>query len=518
MTPTDLYDRVVPPWESSLHPAVRHLFAELDEVGKRPWMWVDHWAEQVPDAVAISDSDETWTWRHLRREVHRWSARVGAAAAPGGVVALSARKRPAVVAAMIGVMRAGNVVLVVDTDESPERLAAVLSDVQPSLRFGDPGAFPGVDPVTVRSFDFDGPGGPDVVAAEPGELDAAWITFTSGSTGVPKGMTTTHGMLTQRAAEGRRFVIISERPVVSGFHEFTFMGVVKSVFGGLAAGAHVRLFRPRLESVPSILSTIQEQRLTVLHGPPQLMRPLWSSCEPDDPRLATVRRVRFGADRTQPADLRAALRCLPDGCEVVIAYGSGELGSIAEVQYRRGDTIPTGRLPVGYPEAWVEVTPVDDDGAPVPRGEVGVVEIRSHGYTALPFPPPADGVPPATLRNGDTARILDGGSLDLVGRADARVKIDGVGVDLNEVDAVLQSHPAVDQAVCILAERSDRRAEIVAVVLASKPIEGRELRETCRSLPPASRPTSFRFVDAFPTNRRNKVDRNVVEALVAAGG
>lgn len=309
MTPTGAYDRAVSPSESSLHPEVQQLFAELDEVGTRPWMWVDHQADHVPDAVAISDSAETWTWRHLRQEVHRWSARVAVAA------------------------------------------------------------------------------GPEAPAARPGELDAAWITYTSGSTGVPKGMTTTHGMLTQRAAEGRRSVIIPERPVVSGFQELSFMGVVKSVFGGLAAGADVRLFRPRLESVSAILSTIQQERLTFLHGPPQLMRPLWSICGPDDPRLATVRQVRLGADRTQPADLRAALRCLPGGCEVVIAYGSGELGSIAEVHYRRGDTIPAVRVPVGYPEAWVEVMVVDDDGAPVPRGETGAVELRSHGYTALPFPP-----------------------------------------------------------------------------------------------------------------------------------
>ena len=114
------------------------------------------------------------------------------------------------------------------------------------------------------------------------------------------------------------------------------------------------------------------------------------------------------------------------------------------------------------------------------------------------------------IRTGDLARVLPDGSLDLVGRANARVKVDGVPVDLNEVEAAVASHPDIESAVCVRVEDANARAEIVAFVVAARPVDPAELRERANRLAPNARPGRYHHLDRLPVTSRGKVDREAL--------
>lgn len=282
-----------------------------------------------------------------------------------------------------------------------------------------------------------------------------------------------------------------------------------TVVPSLLIGAEVRLVHARSTSLASIVATIAGHGVIQLLAPPQMIKAVVGQCQTDDPRLRTVRNVRLSADRTQLADLRAALRCLPPHCVVVSSYGASETGAISENEFRRGDEVPPGRILIGRPRKWIEVHILDEDDVPVPPGEVGVIEVRSRLLMPEPFPRTGV-VHHRWIRTGDLARVLPDGSLDLVGRANARVKVDGVPVDLNEVEAAVASHPDIESAVCVRVEDANARAEIVAFVVAARPVDPAELRERANRLAPNARPGRYQHLDRLPVTSRGKVDREAL--------
>lgn len=500
---------------SAPHATLVPLLARLQPIGDRPWHWIDHWVIERPHAVALNDGTTAWSFTEYSAAVRRWHERIATIGTRRSIVALSAPKSLELVAAMIGVMRSGNTVLVIDPDETASRIDAIFAQATPAIVVSDDPALVARAPSTTLAFSDSTAEAPDdLPAVDVADDDLAWLCYSSGSTGVPTGSAKTFANLAMRTAESLDRIAPMEGDVLSQVHALSFSASARAVFGGLASGAQVRLFDPRTASISGMLTAIRDERVTFLHAPPRMVRGLLASCGPDDPRLASVRRVRLGADRTQPGDIRAALRCFPDGCEIVIGYSSSEVGTIAENTFRRGDPIPSERLSVGVPMPWLEIRVVDDDDRPVPSGDEGVLEVLSHGF--MPVPYPVEGRPARNRRNGDLARLLEDGSIDLVGRADLRVKVDGVAVDLNEVEGALQNVSSVAAAACVAVERGDR-TEVVAFVATASTIDHSTLREGCRDLPEHARPTRFRFVDALPTTPRGKVDRRALRSLALEG-
>lgn len=499
------------------HPQLAELIDRLRPVGERPWHWIGHWAEVTPDATAISGPGFRWTYRRYDAEVTKWAARTAAAAGTGGVVAVSARKRPDVIAAMVGVMRSGNTLLPLDAQETPRRLERILVEAAPSAVFADSSATGLHGLVDHHPFESDEPL-PPVEPVETPDGAVASISYTSGSTGVPKGLATPFSSLLQRTAEAVVGMGLGPEHVLSQVHELSFLvASSRNVFGAAAAGAELRLFDPRVQSVAGMIDSISEARVTHLHCPPQMIRAVLGACGPDDPRLASLTWVRLGTDRTHPGDVRAALRCLPDGCEFIVGYGSTEFGDLAHTSFRRGDELPTGRIPVGRLKPWLEARLLDDDGREVQEGNEGILEVRTRGVIPQPFPARGEVDPHRWVRIGDSARMLADGSLDLVGRVTARVKVDGVAVDLNEVEAVLQAHPSVGTVACAVREIGDLgRVELIAHVVAAAPVVLADLAEHCRTLPVHARPRRFEFLDALPSTARGKVDSEALRLGVGS--
>lgn len=478
--------------------------ARLRGIGDRPWEWLEHWAATTPEAVAISHPQTTWTYARYASEVRRWAARVASSGARSRVVGLFAPKRPELLAAIVGVMSSGNAVLVLDPAEEHARRASMLVETDPvviyaSVELGD------TDGVRVEPFDFD-EHSEHAQAIAVDDDDLASVVYSSGSTGEPEGRGGSHGLLVHSIARVVETMALTCHDVLSQFHDPSAPGATRAIFGALAAGAHVRLIDPRSESLSGLVATIAEQGLTVLHAPPQLVRALLSVCEPDDPRLATVRHVLLAADRTTPGDLRTALRCLPDGCAVVVNYSSTEIGTISENVFRRVDEVLPGRVPVGRPLPWVEVRIVDDDGAELPTGEAGMLEARVEGAMPQSFPARTSMDDRGFVRNGDMARLLADGSIDVIGRRSRRIKIDGFQVDLEEVESVLMADARVDVAVCVPSERNGR-VELAVFAVAPTLLDVGDLHALCRSLPPRARPATVRLVDELPATTRGKIDR-----------
>ena len=109
-----------------MHPSLEALAEQVPRVGDRPWNWLEHWAAEKPNAIAITHPSGSWTYERYLHEVQRWSARIRATGARGELIGVSEAKSPDLVAAMLGVLHSGNVLVPMDPSESDDRLSRII--------------------------------------------------------------------------------------------------------------------------------------------------------------------------------------------------------------------------------------------------------------------------------------------------------------------------------------------------------------------------------------------------------
>ncbi|WP_162603898.1 non-ribosomal peptide synthetase, partial [Streptomyces sp. CS014] len=479
--------------------------------------WFAEQAELRPDAVAITYEGEELTYRQLDEWADRIAQRL---LATGRVheetpVAVCMERSPAWVAALLGVFRAGAVYVPLDPAYPTQRLELILSDTRaPLVITGDGVALPtghGAALVTVdnlRDGADDLPGGPlpDVPA---GQL--AYIVYTSGSTGLPKGVLVQHGGLTNLIAADIDEFGIGSGSVVLGFAPLSFDLSVQEALMTLCAGGRLVLApSERLLPDQGLAGLLREQRVTVLQMPPQA----WSGLDPED--VPDLKAALTGSDRV-PADLVAAWA--NEGRRVLNVYGSTE--ATADSTVHRCDPADTGTPPVGRPIAGTAIYLLDSRLEPVPFGAAGEICIGgvgvARGYLSRPgltaerfIADPFALDPGARMyRTGDQGRWRADGSLEFLGRADQQVKVRGFRVEPGEVEACLGAHPTVREVFVGTHER-----RLTAWIVPAAGREGLDLSalraHAAAAMPPYMVPSHFIPVAELPLTRSGKIDRRAL--------
>ncbi|MDQ0937482.1 non-ribosomal peptide synthetase [Streptomyces turgidiscabies] len=486
-----------------------------------------------PDRTAAVCGDRETSYGALDALSDRVAARLGdLGVRPGETVAVLMDRSVELIAACLGVLKAGAAYLPLDARAPRSRSASVVSTAGASVLLTDPGTATdglGVRHILRLGADHDGgPSADDVRRVRAGGRpdDLAYVMYTSGSTGTPKGVAVAHREVVALALDRRWRGGAHERVLFRSPHAFdasTYELWVPLLNGGLVVVAP-----PGDLDVLGLARLIGEQRVTGTFLTATLFNELADRC-PE--RLGTLREVMTGGEAASPAAVRRVREHCPD-TTVTNGYGPTETTTFAAVfPLAPGSDDPAGQVPIGRPLDGTRLHVLDDRLALVPPGVTGELYIAGAGlaqgylarpgltaerFTACPYGPPGTRM----YRTGDLARWTADGQIEYLGRADRQLKIRGLRIEPGEIENVLAGHPDVGRAAVTVVPTP------AGPVLAgyAVPAEGRRpdpvaLREHLRAeLPDWMVPLTVTVLDRFPTTPNGKTDLAALPAPGPAAG
>ena len=460
-------------------------------------------ATREPEREALSFAGRSWTYAELLARAEAIAQRLLAGDLERGeVVGIEGRRSFETVAALLGVMMAGGVVLTLDPTLPQQRRDLMLGMCRVRVVLGED-AFGTTKDIRVL---------PQLAPEDP-----AYVFFTSGSTGVPKGVLGCHkGLAHFIQWEGDGFEVGPEDRVAQLIH-LSFDPMLRDIFLPLTRGATLCLPQRQDETGGAqLLAWMQQQGITLIHAVPSLAR-WWLSTMPAGQGLPTLRWTLFAGEPLLGELVfrwRAALAPLTG---VANLYGPTET-TLAKCAYRVPLGTDPGLQPVGWPLPQTQALVLSAAGKLCGIGELGEVVLRtpfkSLGYISAagelqqPWRPNPFGADDAVYYSGDAGRYLANGALEIVGRVDDQVKIRGVRIDPNEVAAVLLGHPQVAECV-VMAVGSGSERRLLAYVVTQEPVRAL-IAYAAERLPASMVPASFVVLAAMPLTPNGKLDRRAL--------
>ena len=474
-------------------------------------------ASRTPDAIAVRDEAGQVTYRELDQrsnQLARYLRRLGVG--PEQVVAIHMPRSLQMVAAVLGVLKAGGAYLPLDPNAPEERLRLMIEDA-------------GAEVVLTKIDEQVTQESTAPLDSEVSEQNLAYIIYTSGSTGRPKGVMVQHGSVSEYLAWVNNTLLagpVASLPVAANL---SFDMCLKQLFAPLVSGGEAWLLPEDVVTQPNALvRALSVRQQFGFNCVPSLWKAIVDSVEPAEAALLRKRLglLAFGAERLHPSLVQRTFELAPR-VQLWNIYGPTEITANAcGTIVHDGDEITIGR-----PLSHVQVYILDEHLNQVPFGVAGEMYVGgggvARGYqwqpelTAEKFIPDAFGTPGSRLyRTGDLARLLPDGRIDFIGRADHQVKIRGYRIELGEIETALARNPNVREAVVIAREEVAGEARLVGYVTANPGYEVRadELREYLQSsLPNYMVPAAFVTLNSLPLTPNGKIDRRALPAPEAAG-
>ncbi|MFG1923178.1 amino acid adenylation domain-containing protein [Cryptosporangium sp. NPDC048952] len=482
-----------------------------------------------PDAVAVTADDGT--------ELHfgEFDARVNALAhllvekgvRVGDRVAVALPRSADLVVALAGVIRAGAAYVPIDPDYPAERINHILEDATPRVVITEHSAGRlAIDDEPLPQHLDAGGIAPPQLSRPLLPADAAYVIFTSGTTGRPKGVQVTHHAIVNRLRWMRNDYQIGESDRVLLKTPFIFDVSVWEFFLPLVTGATVVVARHGGHTDPHyLLDVIDRREVTVAHFVPSMLQAFLAS-DPSRTSVKSVRRVFFSGEALPVSPAIGAVE-LFEHADLHNLYGPTEAAVDVTAQpVVRAELVDAVGVPIGVPVANTSVRVLDTWLRPVPIGVAGELYLGGvqladgyvgrAGLTAERFV--ADDQGARLYRTGDVVRWNAQGQLEYLGRSDDQVKIRGFRIELEEIRAVLEQHPSVSGAAVVARDHPAGGQYLAAYVTGHEPADLRE--HLARSLPDYMVPATFTRLDAFPVTANGKLDRRALpepELAVAEG-
>lgn len=481
------------------------------------------WAAETPSAVAVSQGDRSISYADLDRLARSVAARlkeVGVTATDR--VVISMRRTPELIAAILGVLRAGAAYVPIDPTAPDERNAAIVEDARPAaVLLDDTGTTPLPVGVPVIRLPEAAVGSADLPAPPlPGLDDPAYIIYTSGTTGRPKGVVVEHQSLAAFAKAANKIYGPKNTDRLLQFHSFAFDSSVEEVFCTLTAGGRLVLRTDEmLASIDRFLDEAEGAGLTILDLPTAFWNVLAAQVlRSGRPLPPTVHTVIIGGEAADP-DLVARWKLRFDGSvRLFNTYGPTETTVTATAVCLSEVNDPgTSAVTIGRPLAATTAFVVDHVGIAVPvgvRGELWIGGARiAQGYfddpelTGTRFRPSPFGRSGRIYRTGDLVRWRPDGNLEFLGRIDRQIKVRGYRIEPGEIESQLVQHPDVSVAFVHSWEGGSEPALVGYVV----PEAGRnpnreEIADSLKNRLPDYMIPTIEMIDELPRNQNDKVD------------
>jgi len=492
-------------------------------------------AARTPEALAIGGDGGGLTYGELDRAANRVAhALLAAGAGLETRVAVSMERPEAWGIALLAVLKSGAVYVPLDPQLPAERLEFLIADSGASVLLTEE-ALLGRLPEAPRAVCLDrldrdaaaGPETPPAVELHPEAL--AYVFYTSGSTGAPKGVGVPHGPLARHVIEIVQRHGLGPGGRNLGIYAEGFDPSLEQMLGPLVSGGAFFLRAGAMWSALELADRVERWGITAAMLPSAYWRQVVTDLAASGRTLGsgTLRIVETGGE-AMPLDVARRWPAVAPGALLLNSYGPTETVITPTLYEVTGEiqATPSGSVPIGWPlrgrSSWV----VDRRGEPVPLGVAGELllgGLLARGYlgrpaaTAEAFIPDLDprAAPGARLyRTGDRVRRLADGALEFLGRLDRQVKVRGYRIEPGEVEAALTAEPAVREAAVVVQDAAGGRRLVAWLVRRDPRAEPPDLdllrANLRRRLPEPMIPSAFGWIDALPLTPNGKVDRRAL--------
>ena len=480
---------------------------------------------ETSDGLATIDGDHRQTHAQLQQSANTIAAALQQRGiAKGDYVPVIGQRNAKVITAILGVMKAGAVVVPIDADQPAIGTDDLVADTGAKLIITDTRK-DSPSSVSIDQLVTEGASATPVsVDIRPEDL--AYAIYTSGSTGTPKGVMVQHAAIANTLRWRKETVTLSpnDRVLMVMSHQFDAgFGIILST---LAQGATVVWGETAAHDIDSLVAQIVRDEITVLLGVPSLVRLI--AAHPHFKDCRCLQQVWCGGE-TMPAEL-PELIWKHTSARIWNLYGPTE-AAVEAIAHEVIDQDPRRPIPIGTPIRNTEVLILDPSLNPVPDTVPGQLAIRGRGLavgylnqpelTSEKFVTlPSDSEGSRVYLTGDLCRRRIDGEIDFLGRIDDQVKVRGYRIELEEIDAVLRLHDDIENAA-VKVIGSGPSAQIAAFVTrGDSKIDDRTLlnsakRHAGEQLPPYKRPAAWKIVDQLPIGLSGKVNRRKLPDTIA---
>jgi len=488
-----------------------------------------------PDAVAALHGDTQRTYRELNARANQLArALLARGLAREGVVGVVTERNLDWMTAVLAIFKAGAAYLPIEPHFPADRIARTLSRADCRFVLTERGStatlgqalasLPGVETLFIEAAYNEGhPEGDLGIEVAPEQL--AYIYFTSGSTGEPKGAMCEHaGLLNHLFAKIDDLKIGAGDAVAQTAPQCFDISLWQLLSAILVGGRTLLVEQEVILDARRFIDKIVDGRVNVVQVVPSYLEALLSYLEEHSRELPDLRFVSVTGEALKKELVQRWFRALP-AIKLVNAYGLTETSD--DTNHEVMDRVPEReRVSLGRPVSNVSVYVVDEHLAPVPLGAPGEIVFSGvcvgRGYindperTRRAFMADPHRAGQRLYRSGDYGRWLPDGRLEFLGRRDSQVKIRGFRIEIGEIENTLLRVPGVREAAVVVTEGPGHSKCLVAFYAGNGPLDAASLRDRLGdSLPNYMLPTAFHWREGLPLTGNGKVDKKALAALAA---
>jgi amino acid adenylation domain-containing protein len=372
----------------------------------------------------------------------------------------------------------------------------------------------------------------DVGASADPDATLAYVLYTSGSTGSPKGVAQSQRNLLHHATTYAASLGLRPDDRLSLLTTIDFDAAIMDIFGALLSGAGLHVWPLRHRGFSGLAEWIEAEAITILHCTPSVFRALVSASPGLGKHTRSVRFVVLGGEPARRNDLLDFRTAFADGCVLVNGFGPTESTTATQAFFDRTSACPRAMLPIGRPVRGTDVVLAELDAGAL--NAVGEITIRSRyvtpGYVSsredlerlshLERTSREPGI--REYKTGDLARILPDGALLHVGRRDEQIKISGIRTELTDIEhALISCSDDLAEAVVVAGDSIGGRSTALTAFLVPKAghhIDVEGIADLLRhNLPPHLLPNSLLVVSRLPYLANGKVNRRALKRAAGMG-
>jgi aspartate racemase len=499
-------------------------------------------ARKTPHAIAVKCGKQQLRYAELEKRADKLARLLRSmGVGPDQAVAICVERSVEMIVGILAVLKAGGAYVPLDPAYPPERLELMLADCQARVlltqtQLTSPRLSRRISTILLDSEQWQMAALEAACVQRTTHFDnLAYIMYTSGSTGAPKGVVVTHGNL---AHSNHARVQYYNDPAGNFLllSSYAFDSSVAGIFHSLTTGGTLVIPPPDFRWRPEELARlIAENQVSQLLTFPSLYGELLDHARPS--QISTLRSVIVAGESCPRQLVNDHYRTLPHA-PLFNEYGPTE-ATVWSTVYECEPGESDGAVPIGRPIANIRLYVLDHNGQPVPALVPGELHIAGDGVTrgywnrpdlteaSFVSDPFAADRGARLYRTGDMVRYLPDGNLEFLGRRDQQVKIRGLRIELGEVEAILAQHPDVREAVVVIHTNGSRESQLAAYVATREEFHTstNELRSFLkRRLPNYMVPSAFHLLRTLPRTANGKVDRarllhggDAVEDVTPAG-